>query len=183
MGGYRRQMKVRPPKRMQVVVDEIITGPCPDCKVHAGVLAREEAICAKMVEGDRRVEEKIEERDRLAILRLESLKDTITVAKQVQDARLEGMNHLATQLTEQRVDTREKIMELMSTFMTKEKFDTLHDTLQAKFDNKVELFSKDISQLQSLLSSKREGLRWLEYLVTVGISFVIYTIIHAAFKF
>lgn len=183
IGEGGKLMTAKSPKRMQVVVDEIITGPCPDCKSHAGLVARQESICAKMEEGDKHVEEKVEERDKMSNLRFEAMKESIAVAKQVMDSRLEGMNHLDKQLSDQKIETKEKIMELMTTFMTKERFDALHETLQAKLDAKVELFSKDIAQLQALLASKREGLRWIEYLVTVGVSFVIYTLIHTIFKF
>lgn len=170
-------------KVQSVVIDEIITGPCPDCKEHAGLVARQESYCAKMTEGDRHLEEKMEERDKLFNLRFETMKESIAVAKQVMDVRLDGMNHLGLQLSEQKAETREKILELMATFLTKERFEALHETLQARLDAKAELFTKDISQLQSSLSSKKEGLRWIEYLITVGISFILYTVIHAVFKF
>lgn len=181
-------------KVQSVVIDEIITGPCPDCKVHSGLVTSVEAICAKLEEKEARLAEKIDEREKINLLRFDAqkesiatardvLKESISVAKEVMDSRLEKMNGLYGQLQEEKQDTKEKLIELQGTFMTKERFDILHEALQIKLDSKAEAFSKDIAAIQAVLATKKEGLRWLEYLITIGVSFAAYTLLHTIFKF
>ena len=209
-------------KRMQVVVDEVITGPCPDCHIHAGVMARQEAICAKMEEGDSRINEKMEDRDKLIGLRFESMKESIGVAKETMDARLSGMNQLTHQLDLQRQETKEKMLELTNTFLPKERFDAEHKTFSITLNSKIDAITsgiaskfdgvgKDISSIeireaarqkqieintgrltvletaigpiQHSVATRKEGLRWVEYVITVIVSFVVFVMARLVLKF
>jgi DNA repair exonuclease SbcCD ATPase subunit len=173
----------KPTKRMQVVVDEITTGPCPECKVHSGLEARIDAICAKLDEKVRRLTERMDDRDQMAQTRNDSLKEAISVAKEGMDFRLQTMNNLTHQLDQQREDTKDKIGELMMTFMPKDSFDLQHKALIDKLDSKIEQFSKEIANLESRQATRKEGMRWMEYLVTIIVSFIVFAFAHFLFKF
>jgi hypothetical protein len=170
-------------KRMQVVVDEVITGQCPDCKVHSGVVAEMKAVCTKMEEKYDRISERMDDRDKMTAIRHESLRESITVAKETMDHRLEGMNQLTHQLDLQRQETKEKMLELVNTFMPKERFDAEHKTFSITIQSKIDSLTKDITQLQLLLETRKEGMRWMEYIATVIISFIVFIISRIIFKF
>jgi len=194
-----------PKKRMQVVVDEVITGPCPDCKSHAGVAADIRSICAKMESGDIRLEEKIDDREKTSNIRFESLKESIGVAKSTMDARLEGMNNLTHQLDQQRQETKEKLLELTSTLLPKERWeadqrvymaglDSRLSSMESKIDARFSLTGSAIdSKLSSMesriavvekLSNQRIGSStWITVIVTAFCSGIIFVILRAVFNF
>jgi len=149
------------------------------CSFHSGIEARLQAICGKMDEREKLVNEKIESIKRETVgqvvraerlvesakkeadIQIENIEKSIDTAKEEMDRRLDGMNHFQSQLNAQAV-----------TYIPR-----------AEFKLEIEKLINRILPLESGLSYRSGSKHWTDYIITVGISLVVMLIIHYLFKF
>jgi len=121
------------------------------CLYHSGFEARLESICAKLD------------------LQMTAMDKALDVAKEEMDRRLDGMNHLSTQLTEQRAENRSQIEKLSSSL-----FNLMESTTK---------FSVRMEALERISNERRGSSKWSDHIVTVLIASGIMLAFHYLWKF
>lgn len=111
-----------------------MTDPHLECKMHHAIEIMIDSICKKM-----------EEKEKIANIKFEMIHDSIKVAKEEMDRRLETMNEIRRQLDAQ-----------AKTFVTKIETDLRFKDMEAK-----------ISNLITSSSESRGGKKWEEHIITV----------------
>ena len=110
---------------------------CLPCGKHSGI---ERDIAA--------LSDKMDEREKQVNIQLAAMSKAIEVAKAAQDFRLEGMNEIRRQLTDQ-----------ARTFSTNERVDGLFEKVFLKID-----------MLERFVNQRRGSLRWSDYLIAASIA-------------
>jgi len=129
-----------------------------ECAHHSGMVANLDSICRK-----------IDQVNKILDIKFEAVQEALKVAKSEMDRRLDGMNHLYSQLNEQRAENRDVIGILSNDVVA------LKMAL-AEIKPRVTALEKG--------TNYREGTKqWSDHIVTVIIAMGVMLIAHYVFKF
>lgn len=120
-----------------------------------------------LVESIRAISTKLDEREKQVNNKFEALERSVSIARGEMDRRLEGMNEFRSQLESQ---TR--------TFLSRRESDARHLLI----DTRSNANSKAIEELKMNFSRGVGAKQWTDYLITVGVSALVYVVLHFAFK-
>jgi len=129
---------------------------CSTCLHHSGTVEALRAICSK-----------IDEREKLTNSKFEMVEKSVNLANIEMNRRLESMNEFRSQLDKQ-----------ARNFMPRPEYEAKHLVLENKYGEN----SKAIEQLRMDTSRRLGSKQWVDYIVTVCVSTIIYVLLHLVIK-
>lgn len=126
------------------------------CLYHSGLIESIKAVCTKM-----------DEREKLVNNKFESIEKSVNVARVEMDRRLEGMNEFRMQLDKQVV-----------TFPTRAELSSELTKLQIQIDSNA----IDLKTIKETRANELGARKWSDYIIMILLSAIIFSIMKFIFK-
>lgn len=130
------------------------------CAAHSGLEARLQSICRK-----------IDDQGKLIEIQIQMQKDSISMAKEELERRLESMNEFREQLSRQ-----------AQTFISRHEMDLRLEKLEERHVLTLRPIQEKIKEFEATTYKEAGSLTWKNHIMTVIISLAIFIVIHFVFK-